>query len=319
MIWKLMLTSFVCLIGCSQAEQAERKMLQAKENYPTLLQGVSGPSGKLCQQTRNNCTCKKSWDVNTDLQEIRGCGNPGRQAKFPWCIIEEDSCEQPRGIIKDTKNFFDICIPKCASSISPKDETMMGCKCLSEWTYKGKQYNLCQNPDNDVLGRWCFVNETTCKDENLDSLGLLNIGQKQVKWDYCYYNDLPLHRSAKGERCDDRQPESVPLECGYVKEKSQCGNIDYRYCQQSCDRCEICEDETPNLVLNCQEILDLDLCSKTGVEYCRQTCGRCLPLADKVDTNYFTSFLMVDKPELPDSRGPPDGNFVRIVAPKHRR
>lgn len=59
------------------------------------------------------------------------------------------------------------------------------CRCLAtgqnnSWFWKGKAFEGCANPDSDVNGSWCLVDEATCKSSPGRKLSVSGLA-----WDYC--------------------------------------------------------------------------------------------------------------------------------------
>eukprot|EP01025_Chloroclados_australasicus_P011622 TRINITY_DN15082_c0_g2_i3.p1 TRINITY_DN15082_c0_g2~~TRINITY_DN15082_c0_g2_i3.p1 ORF type:complete len:387 (-),score=30.48 TRINITY_DN15082_c0_g2_i3:285-1445(-) len=182
----------VLLTGCELEYMQVIAAQQDQETTEVLFQMPQiGFKGSQCVTTRNSCACAADWSVGGS-ENLNGCQNPGGLAKQPWCVINEESCNTPRGILIDGQ-VFDYCISGCSqvADLSPSSDTVHGCSCLDSWSYGGQLYSGCQNPDGDLLGRWCVVDTESCTSQNVEDL-LGYVFNTSItdgissRFDYCY-------------------------------------------------------------------------------------------------------------------------------------
>eukprot|EP01025_Chloroclados_australasicus_P053293 TRINITY_DN625_c0_g4_i5.p1 TRINITY_DN625_c0_g4~~TRINITY_DN625_c0_g4_i5.p1 ORF type:complete len:468 (-),score=43.92 TRINITY_DN625_c0_g4_i5:229-1632(-) len=164
------------------------------------------PFQNRCATTFSGCQCAIG-DV---------CSNPYGQSKQPWCYIDESSCphhsveEVPQYsydyyhyyyywyIIERLNGYVNTepasyCLPGCETvddiiSLQDQGDTIQGCQCKNVWEYYGDVYFGCANPDGDILGDWCVVDEESCPSSKLQFAALEDVGRCQrnlVHYDYC--------------------------------------------------------------------------------------------------------------------------------------
>eukprot|EP01025_Chloroclados_australasicus_P064623 TRINITY_DN8657_c1_g1_i2.p1 TRINITY_DN8657_c1_g1~~TRINITY_DN8657_c1_g1_i2.p1 ORF type:complete len:609 (+),score=56.87 TRINITY_DN8657_c1_g1_i2:191-1828(+) len=183
-----------CLVG------SEFKVCQPQESEP------SPQSQSDCQRpTKAGCLCLEQWSHNGRIQN--GCSIPDADPNGPWCLIQPDSCEEGEPFGVSSSPQFDYCVPECGpesaipTQIADRDlddcsVTQGYCICQEEWSYRGQVYQGCANPDDDVIGSWCIVeDETSCSPRgNLRSDQIASVMQFLLGvpamtgspvWDYC--------------------------------------------------------------------------------------------------------------------------------------
>eukprot|EP01025_Chloroclados_australasicus_P022939 TRINITY_DN2347_c0_g1_i5.p1 TRINITY_DN2347_c0_g1~~TRINITY_DN2347_c0_g1_i5.p1 ORF type:complete len:592 (-),score=44.32 TRINITY_DN2347_c0_g1_i5:470-2086(-) len=167
-------------------------------------------SSSFCGKTRNGCSCKEEWSFS-DFGVFQGCANPGAISKYPWCIVDEETCDTPRGQLQNGE-MFDLCMPDCVDPLPINaSDTILGCECKSTWDYENKEQFACENPDGDILGRWCVVDEATCVYR--EQLGFVQNHKAEAfsRFDYCFnleqrisrafqQGDVPTDQDGLGER-----------------------------------------------------------------------------------------------------------------------
>lgn len=102
--------------------------------------------------------------------QYSGCAWPDRDPRGPWCAYEPGSCNTT---LTPASSTYDFCVVQT---------TLAGCKCANKFVYKNvNYYGQCVNPDDDPLGSWCAVDETTCPSVYRAHL----MGGTASTWDYC--------------------------------------------------------------------------------------------------------------------------------------
>eukprot|EP01023_Acetabularia_acetabulum_P065904 TRINITY_DN879_c0_g2_i1.p1 TRINITY_DN879_c0_g2~~TRINITY_DN879_c0_g2_i1.p1 ORF type:complete len:253 (-),score=46.95 TRINITY_DN879_c0_g2_i1:412-1170(-) len=136
-----------------------------------LLGGQEASEPTVIEQvgtTVRGCKCP-TWKYNGVT--YTGCGNPDKSTTGGWCPVNQEDCPFDPLFTSVTPievvfQFYDGTsqdvpfggeMPYHIDSCSCLPEYMCrttesGCKCLS----------ACGNPDYDLNGPWCFVDETTC-------------------------------------------------------------------------------------------------------------------------------------------------------------
>eukprot|EP01026_Neomeris_dumetosa_P013250 TRINITY_DN1462_c1_g1_i3.p1 TRINITY_DN1462_c1_g1~~TRINITY_DN1462_c1_g1_i3.p1 ORF type:complete len:375 (-),score=33.49 TRINITY_DN1462_c1_g1_i3:228-1352(-) len=137
--------------------------------------------GGQCSTSIRGCQCLDEWSYNGE--ENSGCANPGGLTKDPWCVVDPDTCT-PRGTLEDGQSF-DYCTAGCKQTPTLElEDTYLGCKCSSSWRFQGQVYAGCSNPDNDILGNWCIVEQESCSSILAEQL-LGIIVEEEARFDYC--------------------------------------------------------------------------------------------------------------------------------------
>eukprot|EP01026_Neomeris_dumetosa_P057168 TRINITY_DN5254_c0_g1_i1.p1 TRINITY_DN5254_c0_g1~~TRINITY_DN5254_c0_g1_i1.p1 ORF type:complete len:386 (-),score=37.22 TRINITY_DN5254_c0_g1_i1:218-1375(-) len=126
-------------------------------------------------RTVGGCMCKESYELGGEYFE--DCINPlWARAESPWCVVEE-SCETYRRVfqIGGQQVPVDLCDLGTEEEgalgyvtgiyeppISSEYDTILGCQCKDRWKMRGQIYSGCANPNGDIFGDWCIVEESTC-------------------------------------------------------------------------------------------------------------------------------------------------------------
>lgn len=110
------------------------------------------------------CFCRRQWTYNSRTMCNGECDNPDSDPNGPWCFTNSTCngnnyayCQAPPATTCTTQSpSFAGIVPNVA-----------GCSCRNQWTLNSKTYcgGICENPDNDPNGAWCFTN-ATCNGNN---------------------------------------------------------------------------------------------------------------------------------------------------------
>eukprot|EP01026_Neomeris_dumetosa_P009051 TRINITY_DN1299_c0_g1_i1.p1 TRINITY_DN1299_c0_g1~~TRINITY_DN1299_c0_g1_i1.p1 ORF type:complete len:278 (-),score=20.47 TRINITY_DN1299_c0_g1_i1:249-992(-) len=139
-------------------------------------------------RTLRGCICP-TWKFTATGVVHDGCSNPDNSPLGGWCPVDKESCAfdpyytstVPIDIVytfedgrtelvslggKDSPYHIDscTCLPKMMC-----EKTQLGCKCSSP----------CSNPDLDLRGPWCFVDEDSCPEDFVNQKG------GNIAIDYC--------------------------------------------------------------------------------------------------------------------------------------
>ncbi|CEL92083.1 unnamed protein product [Vitrella brassicaformis CCMP3155] len=139
-------------------------------------------------KTDNGCTCKERF-TNKGRVYDGSCIANDESGSPPWCHTQGGCGQFSFG----ESTFWDFC--KCDNGTCPVGPlplpsvgeagsigTETDCKCLREFTYKGRPYrNACIIPDDPTLPPWCPVSQEKCG-RFAEGVG--------AWWDFCKCGDI---------------------------------------------------------------------------------------------------------------------------------
>eukprot|EP01026_Neomeris_dumetosa_P003279 TRINITY_DN10887_c0_g1_i11.p1 TRINITY_DN10887_c0_g1~~TRINITY_DN10887_c0_g1_i11.p1 ORF type:complete len:478 (+),score=78.65 TRINITY_DN10887_c0_g1_i11:164-1597(+) len=186
-----------------EVDSGELKQCEPQQSPPPSPQSPPDCS----RPTQAGCKCLEQWTHMGRMQT--GCAIPDADPNGPWCLIEENSCEKGDPFGQQSSPQFDYCIEECGPQYKGIRElegrdlddcsvTQGYCLCEEQWAYRGDDYSGCANPDGDILGSWCVVqDDNICTPrgnlrtdfQQASSMMLLLFGLQDgsgsPSWDYC--------------------------------------------------------------------------------------------------------------------------------------
>lgn len=140
-------------------------------------------------QTKNKCTCKRTWEFNKRIFVApNNCGDPDNFMGFDWCPVQGDCvgydgkkgwdrCSRNEDAIGKTTEVDSSVAAGAAPATSrvavntatdgydsTLQKTLKGCECDSWKNWQGYSFahNYCGNDKGK--GPWCFVKDASCQD-----------------------------------------------------------------------------------------------------------------------------------------------------------